>query len=278
MRDTKQLVQIYLAKEFVMKRIIRGIVVGLLLIPAAQMSAQDGDTCSPESIASRLDEVYASYAEQSTSDLESSLASIANLNGEINAIYAECDEARYQAYVEQGTALLEDLREGGYVIYVRHAKTDSSQEDTDLASCETQRNLTEEGRSDAARIGEAWSSLNVAISELISTEYCRTRETAELAFGEPQVIPREELETSLETWLAMSPAEGTNRVIVGHVDLLEAVTGISIPEDIRLNEGDALVYRPLGGPMGDQGYELMTRIGFRNWFDLVRIASETQVQ
>jgi hypothetical protein len=114
------------------------------------------------------------------------------------------------------------------------------------------------------------------VSEVISTEYCRTRETAQLAFGEPIVVPRAELEDTLDEWLATAPAEGTNMILVGHVDLLEQVTGIRIPEDVRLNEGDALVYHPLGGPMGDGGYELVTRISFRNWFDLARIAAETE--
>ncbi|HLU10447.1 MAG TPA: histidine phosphatase family protein [Oceanobacillus sp.] len=155
------------------------------------------------------------------------------------------------------------MREGGYVIYVRHARTDNAQEDTDLASCETQRNLSEQGRLDAASIGETWATLAVPVGELISTEYCRTRETAQLAFGEPNIIPKAQLEQALETLLAIPPAEGMNTVI-------------SIPEDIRFNEGDALVYRPLGGPMGDQGYELVTRISFLNWFDLARIAAEPE--
>lgn len=248
----------------------------ILLIPMLPMSAQDADLCSPDSIASRLREVYNSYSWQTVDDLESSLDGIDSLESQINTIYAECDQARFQAYVEEGTALLEDLREGGYVIYMRHARTDRSQEDTDLASCETQRNLSAQGRVDAANIGEIWSTLNIAVGDLISTEYCRTHETAQLAFGDPIVIPFAELETSLDEWLAISPAEGTNTVIVGHVDLLEAATGIQIPEDIRFNEGDALIYRPMGGAMGDGGYELVTRIGFRNWADLGRIAAGTE--
>lgn len=259
-----------------MNRIVRGMIVMLVGVTAQIVVAQAGDICSGEHIANRVGEVYNAYTEHGSSDLESSLNGIASLESQLDAIYSECNEVRYQAYVEEGRALLEDLREGGYVIYVRHARTDNAQEDTDLASCETQRNLSEQGRLDAASIGETWATLAVPVGELISTEYCRTRETAQLAFGEPNIIPKAQLEQALETLLAIPPAEGMNTVIVGHVDLLEAATGISIPEDIRFNEGDALVYRPLGGPMGDQGYELVTRISFLNWFDLARIAAEPE--
>jgi phosphohistidine phosphatase SixA len=267
----------YPAKGHSMKRVFRFLTVLItLLIPMLPMAAQDSDVCSAENIANRIGEVYNAYTEQPSSDLETSLDGMDSLESQLNAIYSECDEARYQAYVEEGTALLEDLREGGYVIYMRHARTDRSQEDTDLASCETQRNLSEQGRSDATNIGAVWSTLNIAVGDLISTEYCRTHETAQMVFGEPTVIPYAELETTLDEWFAISPAEGTNTVIVGHVDLLEGVTGIQIPEEVRFNEGDALIYRPLGGAMGDQGYELMTRISFRNWFDLARIVAETE--
>lgn len=246
----------------------------LMSVPVSISSAQAGDGCSSGDITSRVEQVYAAYAEGTSagSDMEVALAGMNTLIDQIDAIYAECDQTRYESYVEEGTALLEHLREGGYVLYVRHAATDTSQQDTDLASCDTQRNLSEQGRIDAANIGGWWSALAVPVGDVISTEYCRTRETAELAFGEPTVIPKAELETTLSNLLAISTPEGMNTIIVGHVDLLETATGISIPEDIRLNEGDALVYHPLGGPMGDQGYELVTRISLRNWADLARIA------
>ena len=258
-----------------MKRAVRlFMILCLLSVPVSISLAQAGEACSSGGIAGRVEEIYAAYSEgvSPDADMEVALVGMDSMLDQINAIYAECDEARYEDFTESGAALLEELREGGYVVYVRHAATDTSQQDTDLASCETQRNLSEQGRIDAANIGAAWTALAVPVGEVISTEYCRTRETAQLAFGEPTIIPKAELESSLETMLAISTAEGMNTVIVGHVDMLETATGISIPEDIRLNEGDALVYHPLGGPMGDQGYELVTRISLRNWADLARIA------
>jgi phosphohistidine phosphatase SixA len=228
---------------------------------------------------SSVGEAYTTFTDiPAESDLETSLDGLDSLSSAIRAIDAECDEARYQAYIAEGTEMLNDLRGGGYVLYVRHARTDRSQEDADPidpADCKTQRNLSEQGRADAANIGEIWKALDIPVSEIMSSEYCRTKETAQAAFGEPTVIPFAELETTLDELLATAPAEGTNTIIVGHVDLLEKVTGIQIPEEVRLNEGDALIYRPIaGGVMGDAGYEMVGRISFRNWADLARIAAD----
>ena len=55
--------------------------------------------------------------------------------------------------------LVEALREGGYVVYLRHAATDRSKEDDpvlDLDDCATQRNLSEDGRDQSREIGEAF--------------------------------------------------------------------------------------------------------------------------
>jgi len=264
-----------------MKRFFVLLITLLVLLPSVETVAQEDDGCSAEQIIARISVAYETYVGEASADsnLEASLGDIDALNAEIAAIYTECDDARYQAYVSEGTALLDDLREGGYVIYVRHAATDQSQQDQetiDPEACETQRNLSMRGREDAAMIGTVWATLDIPVSRIISTEYCRTRETAELAFGEPSVIPKAELVTSLDEVLAELPSEGTNVIVVGHVDLLEDATGIQIPEDIRLNEGDALVYRPEGGAMGDGGYDLVTRIGLRNWSDLGRIVAAAE--
>lgn len=243
-----------------------------LLIPVLPMSAQEEMACTADSVMADAEEAYTALGEALASDPDMTFDSVETYYKSVGAMLSACDEARYQAYIKEGTALLDDLREGGYVLYVRHAATDSSQSDTDLSSCETQRNLSDQGRMDAMHIGEWWVTMAVPSGEIISTEYCRTRETAEIAFGEPIIMEKELLLSDLDSWLSIEPEAGTNTIIVGHVDLLEDATGIRIPEDIRFNEGDALVFLPLGGPMGDQGYELVTRISLRNWHDLARIA------
>ncbi len=60
------------------------------------------------------------------------------------------------AWAQPDAALLGELRHGGYVLYLRHASTDFSQNDTKMTSyedCANQRNLTDKGRVEARAVG-----------------------------------------------------------------------------------------------------------------------------
>jgi hypothetical protein len=50
------------------------------------------------------------FLDQTSTDIESALIGMNTLTNELDAIDAGCDEARYQAYVEATTTLLEDVR------------------------------------------------------------------------------------------------------------------------------------------------------------------------
>jgi broad specificity phosphatase PhoE len=152
--------------------------------------------------------------------------------------------------------LLEGLRQGGYVVYLRHAATDFSQADTqpnNLANCAAQRNLTDLGRAQAHAIGEAIGALGVPIGEVLSSEYCRTLETAHLAFGRAAPTPdltgiaglrQSELDRRLEALrvlLATPPPAGTNTVLVAHQFNLRDAMGVLLE-----TEGEAAIYQPDG--------------------------------
>lgn len=51
-----------------------------------------------------------------------------------------------------------------------------------LGECSTQRNLDATGRAQARRIGEALRAQGVRVGAVLASEWCRTMETAELAF------------------------------------------------------------------------------------------------
>jgi phosphohistidine phosphatase SixA len=153
-----------------------------------------------------------------------------------------------------GPALLAALRQGGFVLYFRHARTDFSQDDTDLSdlsNCTTQRNLSSEGQDQARLIGEAIAALGIPIGEVLSSELCRTRETAELAFGRTTPMPdltsfgtagseaeEQERASALRRLLATPPPHGTNTVLVGHLFNIQAAAGIG------LAEGEAAIFSP----------------------------------
>jgi hypothetical protein len=81
--------------------------------------------------------------------------------------------------------LAERLRRGGYVLAFRHAATDFSMTDStrDLRDCLRQHNLTAEGRRGARSIGREFQRLRIPVGRVLASPFCRTRETAILAFG-----------------------------------------------------------------------------------------------
>src|SRR3954464_2544153 len=87
----------------------------------------------------------------------------------------------------QGAALVSALRQGGFVLYLRHASTGFGQNDegmTDFANCASQRNLTDAGRAEARAIGAALRELRIPVGPVVASPFCRTMETARLVFGD----------------------------------------------------------------------------------------------
>lgn len=75
---------------------------------------------------------------------------------------------------------------GGHVLFVRHAETTPGVGDPAgfrLEDCATQRNLSAEGRAQARRLGAELKRRGVPVGEVLSSPWCRCRETAQLAFG-----------------------------------------------------------------------------------------------
>lgn len=81
-------------------------------------------------------------------------------------------------------AAWEALRRGGVVLF-RHAHAPGGGDPAGmrLGDCTTQRNLDAEGRSQAIRIGEAIRASGVEVGAVLTSQWCRTTETAELAFA-----------------------------------------------------------------------------------------------
>ncbi len=78
------------------------------------------------------------------------------------------------------------MRGGGYLLMMRHAQTVAGVGDPEnfkLDDCATQRNLSPEGREQAQSIGRAFERVGIKFDLVRSSQWCRTRETARLAFG-----------------------------------------------------------------------------------------------
>jgi virginiamycin B lyase len=180
--------------------------------------------------------------------------------------------------------LVQALRGGGYVLYFRHAATDFSQEDTDtrnLRNCRTQRNLTTEGRVDARAIGRAVRGLRIPIGSVLASKYCRTRQTASLAFGRvrttidltslpssPTAAERNRRVAALRRMLGTPPRRRLNTVLVAHLFNIQAAA------DVSLEEGEAAVFRP----RGKGRFRLVARVRPSGWAALRRLAGRAAVR
>lgn len=78
-----------------------------------------------------------------------------------------------------------ELARPAAVVLFRHAHAPGigDPENFKPGDCSTQRNLDEEGRAQARRLGQMFRTRNVAVGAVLSSQWCRTRETASLAFG-----------------------------------------------------------------------------------------------
>ena len=74
--------------------------------------------------------------------------------------------------------------EGGKLIFIRHASAPGNGDPSNfnLNDCSTQRNLNENGRKQAKNIGIFFKENKIKIDEVLSSEWCRCKETAEIAF------------------------------------------------------------------------------------------------
>ena len=175
--------------------------------------------------------------------------------------------------------LIEVLQQGGYNLYLRHEATDWSQQDKvhqkdDWLSCDGTRirQLSEQGRQRARRTGQAMRNLNIPVSEVLASPYCRAMETAQLMnLGEVQptnnVINlrvadyfggRDAVVATARELLSCRPKAGSNRVIVAHGNVAQAAT------PVYPDEGEVVIFKP----EGDSHFLFVGRIQADQWRDL----------
>jgi virginiamycin B lyase len=171
--------------------------------------------------------------------------------------------------------LAERLRRGGYVLAFRHAATGSETDSGgDLRDCSRQRNLSAEGRDQARGIAGAFERLGIPVGAVLASPYCRTRETARLAFGRVRSSTAllyaddpagrgapERRPARLRRLLAEPPRRGTNRVLVSHGFAIDDATGV------HPDEGEALVGAP---GRGRRGFEIVARVQAAEWTRIAR--------
>jgi phosphohistidine phosphatase SixA len=158
----------------------------------------------------------------------------------------------------QGNALVKALRQGGYVIVMRHASSPREVPDKKTANPDNvkpERQLDQEGRASATSMGKALRDLKIPIGSVFSSPTYRALETVRYAqLGKPQAVPElgdngRSMSGGTEaqaTWLRKKVTEfpkGANTVIVTHMPNMSR----AFPESTSgLGDGEALIFGPKG--------------------------------
>jgi hypothetical protein len=155
-------------------------------------------------------------------------------------------------------AIASILGRGGYVIYMRHGRTQYDQIELernnrtngtfDLAKCNTQRQLSDAGRSELRASGEQFRHLDMVLDGVFSSRYCRAIESAaffvgnaqptEMLSGEGQVGKDPAQKARTLSFFSMRPAAGKNHFMMAHGGIFWEATGFAI------QEGHAVVLDP----------------------------------
>jgi broad specificity phosphatase PhoE len=131
------------------------------------------------------------------------------------------------------------MASGAHVALLRHALAPGTGDPAAfvLGDCGTQRNLSDEGRDQAKRIGARFAANGIKQARVFSSQWCRCLETANLlGLGPVEALPslnsffqrferRERQTRALEAWLA-GQALDQPVVLVTHQVNIAALTGV----------------------------------------------------
>ena len=130
-------------------------------------------------------------------------------------------------------------QDGDKIILIRHAKAPGGgdPEGFKIEDCKTQRNLDIMGINQAKKIGKLFREKKVKIDKVLSSQWCRCKDTAKYAFksyfefsalnstfqssfakNEPKQL--KQLQTFVNNW----DGDGGNLVLITHYSIITAIT------------------------------------------------------
>jgi len=115
---------------------------------------------------------------------------------------------------------------GGVALLLRHAATDPGLGDPPgyrLDDCSTQRNLSADGRVQAARLGQALRERGVRVDSVLSSRWCRCLDTARLAFPQQAVTPFDALNSFFDDRAA---EPGRTRAALARISAIRAPANV----------------------------------------------------
>jgi hypothetical protein len=161
-------------------------------------------------------------------------------------------------------ALWDMLRAGNCAVLIRHTTAPGTFDPPEFKPgvCSTQRNLSDQGRQEARRLGEAFRANKVPIEQVWSSPWCRCLDTATLAFGKErveswdpigsptQISPEQRAKNTatvrahIAQLAAIRTAIPMNRIYVTHQFNIQDIVGAS------LQQGEIVIVRA-GSASGD---------------------------
>jgi phosphohistidine phosphatase SixA len=174
-----------------------------------------------------------------------------------------------------GSSLVAALRQGGYVIAIRHARSPQQVPDKSTANPDNtklERQLDETGRTTATAMGKALRDLRIPVGEVMSSPAYRAIETVRLAQWS-NVKPVTELGDGGQSmqgiaeaqslWLQKKVKEApksTNTILVTHMPNLSR----AFPQISGVADGEALIFHP----DGRGNAPLVARVKIEEWPNL----------
>ena len=82
--------------------------------------------------------------------------------------------------------IINSLKDGKKIVFIRHAIApgNGDPDNFDITDCSTQRNLNDKGRAQSKIIGEFFKSNKILFDKVLSSEWCRCKDTGIIAFGD----------------------------------------------------------------------------------------------
>ena len=134
---------------------------------------------------------------------------------------------------------IKELKEGGKIILIRHALAPGSGDPPNfkIKDCKTQRNLSQTGINQSKRIGKFFKEKNIFIDKVLSSQWCRCKDTARYAFGmykefsplnstfQSKFSKNEPMQLKeLNKYISKWNGKGKNLVLVTHYSIITAIT------------------------------------------------------
>ncbi len=204
-----------------------------------------------------------------------------SLSWTVLAYFALCVVPTLQAQSVDLSSRVKMLRQGGYVVVMRHASSPSAPpaaSQADPENVQQERQLDDAGRSSAQSMGQSLRRLGIPIGQVLVSPTYRAMQTARLARLPDPKAARElgDGGSSMEadktgkraSWLkaktAEVPASGTNTVLITHLPNIKE----AFPQEASdLADGEALLFLP----DGHGGTAFKGRVKIEDWAKVMNV-------